>query len=159
VINTCVEHGFLSYGYGSKSTNSDLAGFYLLLYIPQHAGLFRRRTNVNLGRNSPTLVNILLKVRLHYRAISRDCLPRQPAGSTCRDKIALIPPPCRSACQVFRKWMAGCRAVPALALTLMFWLVEHIQGGPGVHGQVHGCHSRVQGRPGVHGQVYGHHRV
>jgi hypothetical protein len=34
-------------GYGSKSTNSDLAGFYLLLYIRQHAGLFRRRTNVN----------------------------------------------------------------------------------------------------------------
>jgi hypothetical protein len=34
-------------GYGSKSTNSDLAGFYLLLYIHQHAGLFRRRTNVN----------------------------------------------------------------------------------------------------------------
>jgi hypothetical protein len=29
-------------GYGSKSTNSDLAGFYLLLYIRQHAGLFRR---------------------------------------------------------------------------------------------------------------------
>jgi hypothetical protein len=34
-------------GYGSKSNNSDLAGFYLLLYIRQHAGLFRRRTNVN----------------------------------------------------------------------------------------------------------------
>jgi hypothetical protein len=34
-------------GYGSKSTNSDLAGFYLLLYICQHAGLFRRTTNVN----------------------------------------------------------------------------------------------------------------
>jgi hypothetical protein len=34
-------------GYGSKSTNSDLAGFYLLFYIRQHAGLFRRRTNVN----------------------------------------------------------------------------------------------------------------
>jgi hypothetical protein len=34
-------------GYGSKSTNSDLAKFYLLLYIRQHAGLFRRRTNVN----------------------------------------------------------------------------------------------------------------
>jgi hypothetical protein len=34
-------------GYGSKSTNSDLAGFYLLLYIRQHAGLFRRRTNLN----------------------------------------------------------------------------------------------------------------
>jgi hypothetical protein len=33
-------------GYGSKSTNSDLAGFYLLLYIRQHAGLFRRRTNL-----------------------------------------------------------------------------------------------------------------
>jgi hypothetical protein len=31
-------------GYGSKSTNSDLAGFYLLLYIRQLAGLFRRRT-------------------------------------------------------------------------------------------------------------------
>jgi hypothetical protein len=53
--------------------------------------------------------------------------------------------------------MAGCRAVPALALTLMFWLVEHIQGGPGVHGQVHGRHRGVQGRPGVHGQVHGHH--
>jgi hypothetical protein len=34
-------------GYGSKSTNSDLAGLYLLLYICQHAGLFRRRTNLN----------------------------------------------------------------------------------------------------------------
>jgi hypothetical protein len=34
-------------GYGSKSTNSEVAGFYLLLYIRQHAGLFRRRTNVN----------------------------------------------------------------------------------------------------------------
>jgi hypothetical protein len=34
-------------GYESTSTNSDLAGFYLLLYIRQHAGLFRRRTNVN----------------------------------------------------------------------------------------------------------------
>jgi hypothetical protein len=34
-------------GYWSKSTNSDLAGFYLLLYISQHAGLFRKRTNVN----------------------------------------------------------------------------------------------------------------
>jgi hypothetical protein len=33
-------------GYGSKSTNSDLAGFYLFLYIRQHAGLFRRRSNV-----------------------------------------------------------------------------------------------------------------
>jgi hypothetical protein len=32
------------HGYGSKSTNSDLAGFYLLLYIRQHAGLFRRKT-------------------------------------------------------------------------------------------------------------------
>jgi hypothetical protein len=50
----------------------------------------------------------LCKVRLHYRAILRDCLPSQPAGSTCRDKIALIPPPGRSACQVFRKYPAGC---------------------------------------------------
>jgi hypothetical protein len=31
-----------------------------------------------------------LKVRLHYRAISRDYLPRQPAGSACRDKTAGI---------------------------------------------------------------------
>jgi hypothetical protein len=39
---------FVIDGYGSKSTNSDLAGFYLLFYIRQHAGLFRRRTNVNI---------------------------------------------------------------------------------------------------------------
>jgi hypothetical protein len=36
-------------GYESKSTNSDLAGFYLLLYIRQHAGLFRRRTIFSKG--------------------------------------------------------------------------------------------------------------
>jgi hypothetical protein len=42
-----VEHLIID-GYGSKSTNSDLAGFYFLLYIRrQRAGLYRRRTNVN----------------------------------------------------------------------------------------------------------------
>jgi hypothetical protein len=29
-------------GYGSRSTNSNLAGLYLLLYIRQHAGLFQK---------------------------------------------------------------------------------------------------------------------
>jgi hypothetical protein len=48
-------------GYGTKSTNSDLAGFYLLLYIRQHAGLFRRRTKkisvLRPGENRHRLTN------------------------------------------------------------------------------------------------------
>jgi hypothetical protein len=50
-------------GYGSKSTNSDLAGFYLLLYIRQNAGLFRRRTNVNEMIN---LYSILYNLWQHW---------------------------------------------------------------------------------------------